>query len=43
MTPPSCEAELNRLAERYRIAVRALTLAVGITEAQHWLRVAESE
>lgn len=37
------EAELNRLAERYRIAVRALILAVGLTEAQHWLRVAESE
>lgn len=39
----SCEQELNRLAERYRVAVRALILAVGVTEAQHWLRVAETE
>jgi len=43
MTPPDCQQELNRLAERYRIAVRALILAVGIVEAQHWLTVAASE
>lgn len=43
MTPRECEQELNRLAEKYRQAVRALHLAVGPTEAQHWLRVAESE
>jgi hypothetical protein len=35
--------EIDRLAEQYRQAVRALILAVGIVEAQHWLTVAASE
>lgn len=37
------DAEINRVSEKYRQAVRALHLAVGPTEAVHWLRVAESE